>query len=266
VILTVYAVVPLVIVDLHNALVKVEHAGASSLLGPILSSKTTQSLGAFLNKISSQFISGGVSPLGAFSDVLGGVALGISVLVSSFYLSLSRGGVERFILAIVPADMEEGALRIYERSIHKIGYWFRSQLLLSLVMGGLVLVSLLILGVKYAFLIALLTAIFELMPIIGPIISGSVATIAALTTSPQLALYTLVVFVVIHQLESHVLVPILVGRGVGLHPVVVIIALLIGAEAGGFLGIVISVPAAVVFQEIVEHHSDRKKNRRLAIT
>jgi predicted PurR-regulated permease PerM len=174
---------------------------------------------------------------------------------------LSRGGVERFLLAVMPADLESAAIRIYERSVKKIGAWFRSQLLLSIIVGGLVLVTLLLLDVRYAFLIAVLTAVFELMPFIGPIISGSVAILAALTTSPELALYVLIAFVVIHQIENHVLVPLLVGRGVGLHPVIVIIALLIGAEIGGLLGVIISVPAAVVFQEIVEDRSEEKQKR-----
>jgi len=194
--------------------------------------------------------------------VLGGVALGASVIVTSFYLSLSRNGVERFLIAVMPDDYEAPALRIYTHSVRKIGAWFRSQLLLSLVVGGMVLVTLLVLGVRYAFLIAVLTAVFELMPYIGPLLSGSLAMVAAFTNSAETAFYTLIAFVIIHQIENHILVPILVARGAGLHPVVVIIALLMGAEIGGFLGVVIAVPAAVVLQEVVEDHSNQKQARR----
>jgi predicted PurR-regulated permease PerM len=75
----------------------------------------------------------------------------------------------------------------------------------------------------------------------------------------SLALWTLIVFLFLHQLESHALVPLLTGRSVGLHPVIVIIALLIGAEAGGLLGIIIAVPAAAVIQEILEDWTSGKK-------
>ncbi|MEK7174183.1 MAG: AI-2E family transporter [Patescibacteria group bacterium] len=255
----IYTVVPLVIVDLNNIFAKIEKLGASPVWGQFITPKTTQSLSAFVNRISAQFFSGGASPLGAFSDIVGSVALGISVLISSFYLSLSRNGVERFILAIMPADYESTAIRVYERSIRRIGFWFQSQLLLSLIMGGLVLAALLILGVRYAFILAFLTGVFELVPFVGPILAGSASVLSALTSSPELAVTTLIVFVLIHQIESHLLVPILIGRNVGLHPVVVIIALLMGAEIGGFLGILIAVPSAVVFQEIIENWSDRKK-------
>ncbi len=255
----IYTVVPLVIVDLNNIFAKIEKLGASPVWGQFITPKTTQSLSALVNQISTQFLSSGASPLGAFSDIVGGVVLGISVLISSFYLSLSRNGVERFILAIMPADYESTAIRVYERSIRRIGFWFQSQLLLSLIMGGLVLAALLILGVRYAFILALLAGAFEIVPFVGPIIAGSASVLSALTSSPELAVTTLIVFVLIQQIENHLLVPILIGRNVGLHPVIVIVALLMGAEIGGFLGILIAVPAAVVFQEIIENWSDRKK-------
>jgi predicted PurR-regulated permease PerM len=73
------------------------------------------------------------------------------------------------------------------------------------------------------------------------------------------ALYTLIVFVIIQQIENHVLVPLIVGRSVGLHPVIVIISLLVGAQAGGLLGILVAVPAAVVLQEVVDNWAGKKR-------
>ncbi len=264
VVMMAYTLVPLMVIDLNSAFAKLAKFDNRSLFGPLLSFRTTQSIAEFINKISTDFLSGSGSAFGAFSGVVGGLMLGISILVSSFYLSITKNGVERFILAVIPHQYESEVLHVYERATRKIGFWFRSQLLLSVLMAGLVLVTLLILGVRYAFLIALLTGIFELLPYIGPIISGAVAVLAAFVTSVELASYTLVAFVVLHQVENHILVPLLIGRNVGLHPVIVIIALLIGAEVGGFLGILISVPAAVVFQEVIEYWSDQKKTRRMS--
>ena len=109
------------------------------------------------------------------------------------------------------------------------------------------------------FLIGILAAVFELVPFIGPIVSGAFAVVAALGTSAQLAIYTLIFFVIAQQFESNILVPIFSKRSVDLHPVIVITALLIGAEVGGFLGMVIAVPAAAVFQEVVEEWSVKKR-------
>jgi len=116
-----------------------------------------------------------------------------------------------------------------------------------------------VLGVPYAFLVAFIAALFELVPFVGPIISGAFGIVSALTVSTSLALYTLIFFVAAQQLESNVLVPILNRRSVGLHPVIVIVALLIGAEVGGFLGIFIAVPAAAVFQEVIQEWSSKKR-------
>ncbi len=264
-VLIIYAIIPLTIIDLNSTVTTFSKMADRSWWGPFLNFKAAESATAFINRISSSLFADDASPLSAVSNIIGGLALTVSILVSSFYLSLYRDGVERFVKAVMPPDYEDMALRIYDRSRRKVGYWFRSQILLSLTMGVLVLASLLILGVKYALLLAILAAVFELVPFIGPILAGAAAVLAAFTTSPALALYTLIVFVVLQQIESHILIPLLIGRSVGLHPVIVIIALLMGAEVGGFLGILISVPAAVVFQEIVEEWSNKKRPRQAVL-
>jgi predicted PurR-regulated permease PerM len=258
-----YAVLPFAIVEFNTLVLT---AGKSGVLGTntnggwgfLLSLRTSSSAGSLIKNISSQIFSG-ESSLGVFSGALGSLGLIVSVIASSFYLSLSRDGVERFIKIISPVAYEPRALRIYERSRRKIGSWFRMQLILSAVMGVIVWGGLTLLGVPGAFLIAILAAVFELVPFIGPIVSGAFAVIAALGVSEALALSTLIFFVIAQQFESNVLVPIFSKRSVDLHPVIVITALLIGAEAGGFLGMVIAIPLAAVFQEVVEEWSVNKR-------
>lgn len=258
-IIIVYTIVPFIIADLNTLFSGLGKSASGVWWEPLLNLKASQSVSAIVNRLSREFFVGNISPLDALSQVLGSVGLAIAVIVSSFYLSLSRDGVERFIRTVFPADYEEAALRIYGRSRKKIGSWFRTQVLLSFVMGVLVWVALFFLGVKHAFLLGILAAIFEFVPFVGPILAGAAAVLAALTTSAALALYTLMVFLALHQFESQILVPLLTRRAVGLHPVVVIIALLIGAEVAGFLGIVIAVPAAAVFQEVLEEWSSKKR-------
>ncbi len=259
VIILVYAVLPLVVVELNTIFSGISNTTENSLLKSLVNINTSQSVGALLSKLSAQLFSGNVSPLDFFSKTLGGFGLAISVLVSSFYLTISRDGVERFIKVVFPTAYEKQALSIYERSRRKIGIWFQTQILLSLILGILVWASLALLGVKHAFLIGILAGVFELMPFVGPILSGAVAVLMAFSTSTSLAFYTLLVFLAIHQFESSILVPILTRRTVGLHPVIVIVALFIGVEVGGFLGLLISVPAAAVFQEVVEEWSTKKR-------
>lgn len=258
-IVVIYTVIPRIIVELNVVFSGLRETATSSVWGPLLDFKSSESFGAIVDRLSAEFFSGNISPLGIFSRTLGGFGLAVAVLVSSFYLSLSRDGVERFLKVVLPADYEKTGLRIYERSRKKMGFWFQTQILMSVVMGALVWGALAILGVKHAFLLGILAGIFELMPFVGPILSGAVAALVAFSSSAILALYTLIVFLALHQFESHVLVPVLMKKAVGLHPVIVIISLFIGAEVLGFLGVVIAVPAAVVFQEIIEEWSSKKR-------
>ena len=257
-----YTVIPLAIVDLNSVFTLPARGGGAAWWNAFITHETTKVLSGLVSNVSHYLFSGDVSPFAMFSKALGGVALTLAVLVTSFYLSLSRDGVERFIKVVFPPDYEAAALRIYERARRKIGFWFRTQILLSAIMGFLVWGILFLLGVRHAFLIGVLAGVFELVPFAGPILSGAVAVLSAFATSPTLAIYTLLLFLAIHQFESHVLVPVLTNRVVGLHPVIVIVALLIGANIAGLWGVIVAVPAAAVLQEIIEDWSSIRKGSR----
>lgn len=251
----IYLVIPFAVADLNNVLISLNQSKLGAWLGPAFNLKATQSVGVLINKLTSQIWGGDTSPLDTLSSLIGSIGLAVAVVIISFYLTISREGVERFIRAVIPLAYEAPALSIYQRSRKKMGMWFRTQILASFIMWVLVWGSLSLLGLKHAFLIGMFAAVFELIPFVGPILTGAVAFFFAMATSPVLALYTLIVFLVLHQFEAHVLVPLLTRRMVGLHPVVVIVSLLIGLELAGLLGAVIAVPLAAVLQEVLEHRS-----------
>lgn len=200
----------------------------------------------------------GGSALGVVFSVFGGVASGLILIVVSFYLASQERGIEHSLRMITPLRDEEYALDLWARSQAKIGSWLRGQLLLGLVVGFTVYLALTILGVRYALILAFLAAIFELVPIIGPILAAVPAVFFAFLASPILALITALVYLAIQQLESHLLVPLVMRRTVGLNPLVVIIALLVGAKLGGILGMFLAVPLAAVLIEFLMD-TDRKK-------
>jgi len=259
----VYTIVPVIIADLNTFLSNTKSDNA--VVGSLLNFKKSPTLTSFINKLSTDVVSGNTSLFDIFSSTLGNVGLALSVLVISFYLSINHDGVERFIKAVFPEEQEKVALRVYARSRKHIGAWFQNQLLLSVLMAVLAGTALWLLGLKHAVFLGILAGVFELLPFIGPIISGAVAVLVAVATSPALALWTLIVFLVLQQFESNILVPMLTKRSVNLHPVIVIVALLIGIQAGGLLGALIAVPAAAVFQEIVDEWSSRKRPREALV-
>lgn len=252
----VYFVIPTIITETGSIFTATNQATViGRLLGPLRDTAAGVQFSSALSQAANEFFAQNSSPLEFFSHILGGALLAITVLVSSFYLSLTKNGVERFIKAVFPAAHEHKALYIYERSRRKIGFWFRTQIMLTLIMWLLVWGALFLLGVEHSFVIGVVAGILELMPFVGPIISGAIAVLIAVAASAKLGFYTLVVFLVLQQFEAHFLVPIATKRSVDLHPVIVIVSLLIGIEIGGVMGALVAVPVAAVVQEVLEARS-----------
>jgi len=192
------------------------------------------------------------------SSIFGGVLSFVVVLVVSFYLSISRNALDNFLRAILPPQFEVYAHSLWVRAQYKMGRWLQAQILLSFIMALITGLGLWILGVKYAFLVAVIAGVLEIVPYVGPIVSGGLATLLALSQSPILGLWTLIFFIVAQQLEGHILVPLLIKKLVGLNPVAVILAILVGAKLGGILGILLAVPIAAVIDEFFDDLAKRK--------
>lgn len=193
----------------------------------------------------------------AAAKILGGVFSAIFVIVISFYLSAQEHGISTFLRSVTPREHQAYILNLWARSQHKLGRWLQVQLLASLIVGVLVFIGLSIFGIRHRVLLALLAALLEVIPFVGPILAAVPAVALGFLKSPIVALWTVVVYAVVQQIENHVIVPNIMRRAVGLNPVVVIIALLIGKELAGVPGIILAVPVAVVVVELLkdlDHH------------
>ncbi len=191
----------------------------------------------------------------------GGIVSVLTVFLISFYLLLEKDGVSDFIKFITPQSVEGTVLKIWYRSRLRLGKWLRVQLLLSTVIGVMVWAALLILGVKYAFVLAIFAAICELVPMVGPILAGVVATIVALTQSLPLAIWTAIIFILIQRIENDILVPSVMGKTIGFNPVVVLVALFVGGKLGGILGMLIALPVVIVIEETVRELNKKQQQR-----
>jgi len=214
---------------------------------------------ANIGQITNIMLGGTVSVIQTIGSVVGGVIFAVLVLIISFYLTLSQDGVGKFLRAVLPEKIEDPVLQTYYRSKQKIGKWFQAQILLSLTIGILVSLGLWLLGVPYAFAIGLLSAVFQIMPNVGPIFSGAVGTLIALTDSVILGLYTMLFFIVVQQLENYFLAPLFIKKALNIHPVTVIFSIMVGFELLGIIGMIIAVPIAVVLQDIIEGRVEKKQ-------
>lgn len=181
--------------------------------------------------------------------IFGGIFSVVIVIVVSFYLAVQKNGIQRLLKGITPKEHEAYVLDTWERAQKKMGHWLQGQLFLAIVVGVLVYIGLSLLHIRFALLLAIIAGILELVPYIGPVLSGIPAVILAFFQAPILALWVIILYIVVQQLENYLLVPLIMKKVVGLNPVVVIIALLIGGKLLGILGILLAVPAAAVIAE-----------------
>jgi len=230
--------------------------------------KLAEVSGAFtesIGRLASVLFSGGTSLFDTLSKFLGGISLFIMSFVLSFYLTVDRYGVEKLLRAVLPPSYEDQFLSIYFRTRYKIGKWLEGQILLSLSVGTAVFIGLSLLGVKYSLVLAILAAVLELVPFVGPIISGAIAVLFALSQSQAIAIYVLIFFVVIQKLEGTFLMPIFMRLTTSLNPAIVLIAILLGGQLAGIIGFILAVPGAVLVQEIINHWSEAKMKDRLKV-
>lgn len=225
---------------------------------------TPESVAGIFTDFQNIFLSSGQGAFHMLTQIFGGLISFFLILVMSVYFAIAETGVDDFLRIVVPAKNQEYALNLWKRSHHKIGLWIQGQLILSLIVGILGYLWLSILQVPYAFLIAIFAGLAELIPIFGSLTSGTLATIiAASYGGVPLALLTAGGFLIINQLQANLIYPLVVKKIVGVPPLLVIIAMIAGAQLAGFLGILMAVPVAAALQELV---SDIRasKERQLA--
>ena len=121
---------------------------------------------------------------------------------------------------------------------------------MGVLVGVLVFLGLSILGVKYALLLAILSGLFEIIPVFGPIISAVPAIGIAFTQKPILGLSVLIPYSIVQQFENHLIYPLVVRKTIGIPPLLVIISIFIGGTLAGFFGILLAVPMATVFVDL----------------
>ncbi len=258
--LVLYAMVPIALIQLQFLLENIstikdplfELAGGSDLLTQIDNGIT----GVF-----ETLFEGGSAIFSFLSKFLGNIFFVLVSLVLAFYMAISRDGVERFLRGILPTKSEAYGITLFQRTRRQLGRWLGGQLVLSIVVGILTFIGFSLVGIEYALALALLAAVLELVPYVGPIAVGIVAFLVTLPQSLALAIMVVIVTFIIQQLENNVLVPIIMSKAIGTDPVIVVIALLAGAKIAGLLGMILAVPAVIVLQEIIDDWSEQKHKR-----
>jgi predicted PurR-regulated permease PerM len=168
----------------------------------------------------------------------------ITILVISFYLVAEQNGMKAAIISVVPKEHQARTLDIVDKIQKKIGWWLIGQIIVSAVVFAMSFIGLSLLHVQYALVLAILAGFFELIPYIGPFISFVPAVVFAFAQSAPLALAVAILYLVIQKTEGYILVPKVMQKTVGLSPLVILVAILIGLKLAGIFGVFLAVPVA----------------------
>ncbi|MDQ6766563.1 MAG: AI-2E family transporter, partial [Candidatus Eremiobacteraeota bacterium] len=175
----------------------------------------------------------------------------IIIPVLAFYILLDADRLRLGVIRIVPAAYRATVLIVLHEIDTVLGGFIRGQIIVGASVAVLVTIILLILRIKYALLIGVFAGIVDIIPYLGAIAGAVPAVIIALLNYGfGWALLVVAAFVLIYQAEGHIIAPNVVGQRVGLTPLMVIIAILLGAELGGILGMFISVPLAGIIKAV----------------
>jgi predicted PurR-regulated permease PerM len=188
----------------------------------------------------------------AVSRVVGGIFAFLTILILTFYLLLESETLFVGFIRFFPRAERPRVENVARQISTKVSAWLNGQLILAGSIGLTAAVGLYLIGVPYFYVLALICALGEMIPVVGPILSAIPALAVALAVSPRTALFAALFLIAQQQLENHVLVPKVMERQVGVSPVIVIVALLVGGSLLGILGALLAVPTAAIVQVVVE--------------
>jgi predicted PurR-regulated permease PerM len=194
------------------------------------------------------------SIFGALQGAIGVLGTTITILLLPFYLLLESASLHSWLLQLVRPGSRRRADLILRAVTVKVGAWLGGQLLLGAVMGATATIGFWLIGVPYFYVLGLIAAVGELIPVVGPILAAVPAILLGWTVSPTTGLIVAGYCWAQQVIENNVLVPRIMERQVGVSPVTIIVALLIGSTLLGFMGAILAVPTAAIVQVFIQEH------------
>ena len=174
-----------------------------------------------------------------------------STLFFGFYLLLEKDFFEKIFANFFDEAEARRINVIVERGQKRAGSWFWGEVLLMTIVGVMTYIGLTFIGMKYAVALAVLTGLLEVVPNLGPIIATIPAALNGFSSSYVLGLSNIALYFVVQQLENNLIVPYIMRRVVGLHPIITLIALIVGGKLAGVLGVLLAIPTTIFIETIL---------------
>lgn len=197
-------------------------------------------------------------------SVLGNLFYVFLAFAVAFYLTAEKNLLKLYLRRIIDRGQHKNLASILDEIEIKMGRWFAGQALLSLVSGTAIFVGLTILGVPFALPLAALAAVLRFIPFLGGMISDTAGVAIAFLSSPALGLAALIMYYLIQQIESYILIPYVMQKTVGLNPIVVIVAVVSGGQLGGIAGALLALPVTIILVILAKEFVLEKNNKKIA--
>lgn len=207
-------------------------------------------LGNITSGIAGRILTAGRSIFGLATGLITGLAVG-------FYLLYSLPRVGPGILDAMPPGWRRDARDASERVEETVGGFVRGQVIVAAIVGVLTWLGMTVIGMPFPGFIGVLAGVLDIVPYVGPVVAAIVAIIIGLFTEPILALWALLVIIAIQQLETHIIGPKVMGSQVGLHPVIVILAIIAGTTLFGFIGLLLAVPTVGTIKALYGFYAEK---------
>lgn len=199
------------------------------------------------------------------SDFISGIVSLAVIFVITFYMLVEENALKRILSSLLPSKSLPYAHQLVNRIQNKLGLWLRGQLILCFIIFLLVYFALLISGVKYALIFAIIAGLLEFIPYLGPFFSGFIAVTLTFLQSPLMALWVLILYLVIQFFENNFFVPMIMRQTVGLNPIISIFALLIGGKLAGIVGIILAIPVVTALSVFTQDFFLKKRESELKL-
>lgn len=204
--------------------------------------------------------------LNAIMAFFGGLSSTAFILAIAFFISVEDKAIEKFLILVSPKKYEDKISSFFMMAQNKVAGWFGARILACLYVGIGSFIVFYIFDIKYAFMLALISSILNFIPYIGPLFTFLILTLFIMVSSGSwmVVLYVLVSVILVQMTENWILTPLLMKKLINIPPVLVLIALVLGAKLFGFLGAIFAVPVCGIFYEFLKEILEKRKEGLLA--
>lgn len=194
--------------------------------------------------------------IGATITLFGGLVTALTIATLTFYLLLEEREVRKAIMNVLPSRNREKVAEMGQRIGLKIGHWLRGQLVLMIFIGTIIGVCMWAVGAPYSLALGVIAGMLELVPVLGPIIAAAVAVALSFAVGAPIWMLVVIVavFVVVQQIENQIIVPKLMQKAIGVSPIVIIIAIIVGGRLLGVGGAILAIPLVGILSVLLQEY------------